>query len=122
MSVLHYRLCWDGNLWHWEVLTEAGAKLRRGASDDMARSRAEAMLAGMHPATRAEIQAIELRRLHERFEISKKACTVAHRVRAILEQDRQHLQEACALSKIMTNRSRAAITDSRQILNKLARI
>src|SRR5262245_2887823 len=120
MSTLQYRIWRDGYLWHWEVLTDGGLRLRRGASDDMVKTRAEGMLAATHPAIHIEIDTIALSRSAELLEIAVRARAVAREWRETLEQDLPKLRNSCIVSEKMARTSRAALIGSRLMLRRLS--
>jgi hypothetical protein len=119
MITLQYRVWLDGNLWHWEVLTEQGVRLSHGATNAKARATADAMSAGMHPENHVEIDTIELSRSAKRAEIALRALADAEAERLRLERLRPHLEGLHIRSVNMAQQSRTAVSSSWRLLREL---
>jgi hypothetical protein len=117
--MLQYRLWKDGGLWHWEVMTRHGVRVHHGACDDLVKSRTEALSVATRPATAATVEVLE-------HDVDMEACQRAFR--NAREQSEQLFQDSlaftrsCALSTALISKSKAAISESRQMIGVLSLI
>jgi hypothetical protein len=119
MIKLQYRVWPDGNLWHREVLTERGVRLRHGATDSTAKARAEAMSSGIDPATHVEIDTTELSRSAELLERAYRAFADAEVSFAGLEGRLLNLLEMRVRSTNLAKQSREALALSWRLLREI---
>jgi hypothetical protein len=116
MPNTRYKLWDDGALWHYEVLTGSGDRLRHGATTDMATSRAEAMRVSKRPAIADEIDTLERAHSAALFEEAEKAFMYATMQREVTDSEMLSYRSRLATSAVLVQRSRAALHRSKQLL------